>query len=69
MRDAGKIIEERDGFRLYECYVDGTFSKARGDGVGVGGVWDGQRWACGERHAEYDGAFGCGAGWIWLKAR
>jgi transposase len=37
MRDAGRLIEERNGYRLYECYVDGTFSKARsgGDGVGV----------------------------------
>ena len=36
MRDAGRLVEERDGFRLYECYVDGTFSKARGGGDGVG---------------------------------
>jgi transposase len=36
MRDAGKLIEERDGFRLYECFIDGTFSKARGGGDGVG---------------------------------
>ena len=36
MRDAGKLIEERAGFRLYECYVDGTFSKARGGGDGIG---------------------------------
>ena len=35
MRDAGRLVEERDGYRLYECYVDGTFSKARGGGVGV----------------------------------
>jgi transposase len=36
MRDAGRCVEERDGYRLYECFIDGTFSKARGDGVGVG---------------------------------
>jgi len=36
MRDAGRLVEERDGYRLYECYVDGTFSKARGGGDGVG---------------------------------
>lgn len=36
MRDAGRCIEERDGYRLYECYVDGTFSKARGGGDGIG---------------------------------
>jgi transposase len=35
MRDAGELVEERDGFRLYECFIDATFSKARGDGVGV----------------------------------
>lgn len=36
MRDAGKLVEERDGFRLYECFIDGTFSKARGGGDGIG---------------------------------
>ena len=36
MRDAGRCIEERDGYRLYECYVDGTFAKARGGGDGIG---------------------------------
>lgn len=36
MRDAGKCVEERDGFRLYECFIDGTFSKAKGGGDGVG---------------------------------
>lgn len=35
MRDAGELVEQRDGYRLYECFVDATFSKARGDGVGV----------------------------------
>jgi transposase len=36
MRDAGELVEERDGYRLYECFVDATFSKARGgDGIGV----------------------------------
>ena len=35
MRDAGRCVEQRDGYRLYECFIDGTFSKARGgDGVG-----------------------------------
>ena len=36
MRDAGRVVEERDGFRLYECHIDGTFSKARGGGDGIG---------------------------------
>jgi transposase len=36
MRDAGELIEERDGYRLYECFIDATFSKARGGGDGIG---------------------------------
>ncbi len=36
MRDAGRVVEERDGYRLYECFIDGTFSKARGGGDGIG---------------------------------
>ena len=32
----GSIVEERDGFKLYECYIDGTFSKAKGGGDGIG---------------------------------
>ena len=36
LRDAGRCIEERDGYRLYECFIDGTFCKARGGGDGVG---------------------------------
>jgi transposase len=36
MRDAGELVEERGGYRLYECFVDATFSKARGGGDGVG---------------------------------
>jgi transposase len=36
MRDAGELVEERDGYRLYECFIDATFSKARGGGDGVG---------------------------------
>jgi len=37
MRKAGHCVEQRGGFRLYECFVDATFSKARqgGDGIGV----------------------------------
>lgn len=36
MRDAGRIVEERDGYKLYECFIDGTFVKARGGGDGIG---------------------------------
>ena len=36
MRSAGRLVEERGGYRLYECYIDGTFSKAKGGGDGIG---------------------------------
>lgn len=36
MRDAGELIEERGGYRLYECFIDATSSKARGRGDGGG---------------------------------
>ena len=36
MRDAGRCVEERGGYRLYECLVDGTFATARGGGDGIG---------------------------------
>lgn len=36
MREAGRCIEERDGFKLYECFIDGTFAKACGGGDGIG---------------------------------
>ena len=36
LRDAGRCVEERDGYRLYECFIDGTFSKAKGGGDGIG---------------------------------
>jgi transposase len=36
MRDAGRLIEARGGYRLYECFIDATFSKAKGGGDGVG---------------------------------
>ena len=36
MREAGRCVEERGQYRLYECFIDGTFSKARGGGDGVG---------------------------------
>ena len=36
LRDAGRCVEERDGYRLYECFIDGTFAKAKGGGDGIG---------------------------------
>jgi transposase len=36
MKEAGKLIQERSGFKLYECFIDGTFSKAKGGGEQVG---------------------------------
>lgn len=36
MAEAGALVEQRAGFKLYECYIDGTFSKARGGGDGIG---------------------------------
>lgn len=36
MRDAGRFVEERNGYRAYECHIDGTFCKARGGGDGIG---------------------------------
>lgn len=36
LQDAGRCVEERDGFKLYECFIDGTFVKAKGGGDGIG---------------------------------
>ncbi|GIK19641.1 MAG: IS5 family transposase [Leptolyngbya sp. PLA2] len=36
MRDAGRLVEDRGEYRLYECFIDGTFSKAKGGGDGIG---------------------------------
>lgn len=36
MRDAGRLLEDRGGYRLDECFIDATFSKAKGAGDGVG---------------------------------
>ena len=36
MRDAGRRVQERDGYKLYETFIDGTFSKAKGGGDGIG---------------------------------
>ncbi len=43
MRDAAELVEDREGFRFYECFVDATFTKARGGGrrrgAHQGGKW------------------------------
>lgn len=36
MRQAARCVEESEGFRLYECLIDGPFSKAKGNGEGIG---------------------------------
>lgn len=36
MRLAGYSVEQGNGYRLYEGFIDGTFSKARGGGDGIG---------------------------------
>jgi transposase len=36
MRDAGRLVEDRGRYRLYECFIDGTFAKAKGGGDGIG---------------------------------
>ena len=36
MRTAGRCVEKRGGYRLYECFIDGMFAKARGGGDGIG---------------------------------
>lgn len=36
LRDAGRCVELQGGYRLYECFVDATFSKAKGGGDGIG---------------------------------
>ncbi len=36
MRTAGRCVEEGKGYRVYECYIDGSFCKAKGGGDGIG---------------------------------
>ncbi len=36
MRDAGRCVEDRGDYRLYECFIDGMFAKAKGGGDGIG---------------------------------
>jgi len=36
LRAMGELVRDEKGFKLFECYVDGTFAKARGGGDGIG---------------------------------
>lgn len=36
LRDAGRLVEERGGYRLFECFIDASFSRAKGGGDGIG---------------------------------
>ena len=36
LAQVGSRVEAEEGFKLYECYIDGTFSKAKGGGDGIG---------------------------------
>jgi transposase len=36
LQEAARLVEERGEYRLYECFIDGTFSKAKGGGDGIG---------------------------------
>ena len=36
MHEAAHRVEQRGDYRLYECFIDGTFSKAKGGGDGIG---------------------------------
>lgn len=36
MGEAGCLVEQRNGFKVYECFVDGTFAKAKSGGDGIG---------------------------------
>ncbi len=36
LEGAARAVEKRGQYRLYECFIDGTFSKAKGGGDGIG---------------------------------
>jgi transposase len=36
VRDAGELVQGRGKYPVYKCFIDATFSKARGGGNGVG---------------------------------
>jgi transposase len=35
-REAGSCVEQQGKYRLYECFIDASFSKAKGGGGGIG---------------------------------
>jgi transposase len=45
MREAGKLVESRGEYKVYECFIDGSFAKCRGggDGIGIGKAGKGVR--------------------------
>lgn len=36
LSEMGEMLREAGGFKLYECFIDGTFSKKKGGGDGIG---------------------------------
>lgn len=36
INDAGELVESEGKYKLYECFIDGAFSPARGGGDGIG---------------------------------
>lgn len=36
LRDAGRFVESRGEYRVYECFIDATFARAKGGGEGIG---------------------------------
>lgn len=38
LKQIGELVSSVNGFKLFECYIDGTFVKARGGGDGIGGT-------------------------------
>ena len=36
LQEAGRLVEQRRQYRLYECFLDAAFSPARGGGDGIG---------------------------------
>jgi transposase len=42
LEGAARVVEKRGDYRLYECFIDGTFSKAKGGGDGIGSTKTGK---------------------------
>jgi hypothetical protein len=58
LMELGSMVEERGGFKLYECFVDGTFSKAKGGGDGIGCTKAGKLLTC-RRHRARGNSRAC----------